>query len=132
MQYEKAAIAAAVLSIGIKESLYRRTVAIGERSRSSVLVANAWHHRGDALSSIVALCGILGASAGIAILDTCGGILVSGMILKAGLGMGWEAVQELSDASVQRDVINRIRRLATEISVRVVYFQYICTSMIFV
>ena len=118
MAYAWPALGVAVASVGVKEALYRRTLAVGKRSRSNVLVANAWHHRSDALSSVVAIAGIGGSMAGLPMFDTFGGILVSGMILKQGVSMGWDAIQELSDASVQRDVVDRIRKMTARLKVR--------------
>ena len=57
------AAAVAALSVGIKEALYRQTLTVATEVRSSTLAANAWHHRSDALSSVVALVGIGGAAA---------------------------------------------------------------------
>lgn len=56
------AAAVAAVSIGVKEYLFRATLAIGHEVRSSTLVANAWHHRTDALSSVVALAGLAGCA----------------------------------------------------------------------
>ena len=56
------AAAVAALSVGIKEALYRQTLTVATEVRSSTLAANAWHHRSDALSSVVALVGIGGAA----------------------------------------------------------------------
>ncbi|POM70121.1 Cation Diffusion Facilitator (CDF) Family, partial [Phytophthora palmivora] len=57
------AAGAAGVSIAAKEALFRATVKIGKQAKSKVLIANAWHHRTDALSSVVALGGILGSMA---------------------------------------------------------------------
>ena len=59
----------AALSVGVKEVLYQRTMVIASEVRSSTLAANAWHHRTDALSSVVALVGILGSACGAPFLD---------------------------------------------------------------
>jgi hypothetical protein len=49
-----AALAATVVSVGVKEALFWATLAVGKKSNSSVVIGNAWHHRSDALSSVVA------------------------------------------------------------------------------
>ena len=63
MQLGAAGVAA--LSVAIKEALYRQTLTVAAEVRSSTLAANAWHHRSDALSSVVALLGIGGAACGV-------------------------------------------------------------------
>ncbi|KAI8138890.1 hypothetical protein BJV82DRAFT_522683 [Fennellomyces sp. T-0311] len=73
----------ALSSVLVKEWLYRATLKIGRSERSEVLVANAWHHRSDALSSGVAMIAIGGSYAGISVLDPLGGLLVAGMIMKS-------------------------------------------------
>ncbi|KAI9908021.1 hypothetical protein PsorP6_016498 [Peronosclerospora sorghi] len=82
MQWALAASAAGV-SIAAKEALYRVTVKIGQQANSKVLIANAWHHRTDAISSVVALGGIMGSMAGIHLLDPSahGGILTNTSLL---------------------------------------------------
>eukprot|EP00750_Incisomonas_marina_P028298 INCI663.3.p1 GENE.INCI663.3~~INCI663.3.p1 ORF type:complete len:566 (+),score=115.68 INCI663.3:200-1897(+) len=115
IQYAGPALGVAAASVAVKELLYRKTLDVGKKSRSNVIIANAWHHRSDALSSVIAMAGIAGAMADIPVLDTFGGLLVSGMILKAGVEMGWDAVQELSDASVQqRDIVKQILRMTAQ------------------
>lgn len=63
MQLGAAGVAA--LSVAIKEALYRQTLMVAAEVRSSTLAANAWHHRSDALSSVVALLGIGGSACGV-------------------------------------------------------------------
>ena len=79
------ALGIALGSILCKELLYRYTLRIGKKINSGVLIANAYHHRSDAASSAVALVGIAGSLVGLPLLDPIGGLLVSGMILKAGI-----------------------------------------------
>ncbi|XP_057965905.1 metal tolerance protein 2 isoform X2 [Malania oleifera] len=89
-----------IVSIAVKEGLYRVTKRAGERVGSGLMKANAWHHRADAVSSIVALIGVGGSILGVKFLDPLAGLLVSGMILKAGLETGYQSVLELVDAAV--------------------------------
>ena len=93
------AAAVAGLSIVSKEWLFRVTKRIGLEQRSQVLLANAWHHRTDALSSVVALFALVGGAAGMPALDPLGGVIVSGMILKAGVDISLQSVKELVDNS---------------------------------
>jgi cation diffusion facilitator family transporter len=72
---------AAILSIVIKESMYHYTVWIGKREHSPALLSNAWDHRSDAFSSVAALLGILGALAGVEMLDPVAGIFIALLII---------------------------------------------------
>ncbi|KZV54355.1 hypothetical protein F511_03610 [Dorcoceras hygrometricum] len=89
-----------LISIAVKEGLYWITKMAGERTGSGLMKANAWHHRSDAVSSIVALVGVGGSILGVRFLDPLAGLLVSGMILKAGIESGYQSVLELVDAAV--------------------------------
>ena len=84
------AVWAASASILSKEILFRATAAIGKRINSPVLLANAWHHRSDALSSVVALMGIGGAMLGMPILDPLAGLVVAAMVSVMGIRIGME------------------------------------------
>ena len=79
LEHVPLAATAAIISIGIKEWLFRETVKVGEETNSNLLIANAWHHRSDAYSSIVALLGISGAYIGIPILDPIAGLFVASL-----------------------------------------------------
>jgi len=107
-------LAAAALGIIVKEALFRATVKIGVENRSQVVIANAWHHRSDAISSVVAFVGIGGAALGMPIWDPLAGFLVSGMIAKTGLEIGYEAVKELSDGTVEEELLETVRECALE------------------
>ena len=82
------ALWAAGISIVIKELLYQLTHRIGKKQNSRILIANAWHHRSDAVSSIAALIGITGATLGFPMLDPIAGFLVAGLIIKSGVDIG--------------------------------------------
>ncbi|KAL5983837.1 Photosystem II protein D1 [Asimina triloba] len=71
--------------------------------------ANAWHHRADAVSSVVTLIGVGGAVLGVQFLDPLAGLFVSGMILKAGLESGYQSILELVDAAVPGHLLAPIR-----------------------
>ena len=77
----------AVLSVGVKETLFQLTRQVGQQVRSSTVMANAWHHRSDALSSVVALAGLVGSMGGVSFLDPLAGVVVSGMIVKEGFAV---------------------------------------------
>jgi len=107
LQPTKIALVAAVISIVSKELLYRVTAKVGERLNSQVLIANAWHHRSDALSSVIAFVGIGGAMMGVPVLDSLAGLMVAGMLSLTGLQLGWESVKQLTDTA-ENDCIDEI------------------------
>lgn len=99
----KVALVAAVASIVLKEWAYRFTVKVGKRCRSEAVVANAWHHRSDALSSIGTMMGVGGAillGSHWAVLDPLAAIVVSIFIIKAAWSLVMQSVKELTDASL--------------------------------
>lgn len=105
------AIAAAAISIVVKEILYRYTVIVGRRIRSQAVIANAWHHRSDALSSVAVLIGVTGAQIrpGWHILDAYAALLVSFFIVKVGIDVLGGAMREFADTAPKPEVIGRIR-----------------------
>ena len=106
--------AAACVGVLAKEWLYRETMRIGVDIRSPALIANAWHHRSDAWSSLVALGGIGGTLCGLPLLDPVGGVIVAVMITKAGVEMGIDNLSQLTDASVEDDILEQIARTLAE------------------
>lgn len=101
----------AVISIVFKEALYHYSKIIGKRTNSRLLLANAWHHRTDAFSSIIALVGVSGAIFGYVFLDPIAGILVSGWILKAGFSIGYESLKELTDGETNEEIIIQVQEI---------------------
>ncbi len=101
-----AAILVALLSIGLKEYLYRWTNAEGRRLQSSALVANAWHHRSDALSSLPALFALVAANVrpDWTFVDMLGAVLVSLFIFRSAVAIAWPCLQELGDSAAPRPV----------------------------
>ncbi|KAI8323545.1 hypothetical protein GQ54DRAFT_103857 [Martensiomyces pterosporus] len=87
----------AVASIAVNEALFQATMKVGKRTKSNVLIANAWHHRSDALTSLVSVGAIGGAIMGFPILDAIGGLVVSGMLAKSGIEMTMAAIREITD-----------------------------------
>ena len=102
----KLALLAAVVSILVKEVLYRYTVVKGRKLDSQAVVANAWHHRSDALSSIGAAIGIGGAillGERWAVLDPLASIVVGGMLMKVAFDLLKDSMGELTDQSLSAD-----------------------------
>jgi cation diffusion facilitator family transporter len=109
------ALIMATLSIISKEWLYRITRSVGEETNSQVVIANAWHHRSDAYSSILAL-GSIGVAMyvpGMAAADAFAGLLVAGMICMTGAEIMGEAVNQLTDKS-DKQLIERLKTVALE------------------
>jgi cation diffusion facilitator family transporter len=111
---------AAALSIAVKETLFHVTLRAGRRCHSSLVIANAWHHRSDALSSVAAFAGILGARMGFPILDPAAAVVVAALIAKMALQLLVEAIREVTDATLERDILHElgadIRRLPGVVS----------------
>ena len=108
------ALWAAIVSIVSKEVLFRATARIGERLKSQVLMANAWHHRSDALSSVVAVVGIAGSLMGWRFLDPLAGVLVAGMVSWMGIRISIEALGQLTDTS-DYGVVQAVESVAREV-----------------
>lgn len=111
------ALAAAVASVVLKEWAYRFTVRVGRRCHSEAVVANAWHHRSDALSSVGTTVGIGGAiilGEKWAVLDPLTAIVVSFFIMKAAWGVLSKAVDELTDGSLPKETEDEIESIVNE------------------
>jgi len=108
------AAGAALFSIVVKEALFRWTRAVARRTGSKVVEANAWHHRSDALSSLVALAAIAGAILlpRWGFLDPVGSVIVALMIGVVGFRVILDAGRELTDAGVERELRERMEELA--------------------
>ncbi len=93
-----------------KEVLFRYMLAVAKRVRSSMLVANAWHARSDAASSLVVGVGIVGNLAGYPILDPIAAAIVGFMIVRMGWSFGWDALRDLMDRAVDEQEVEAIRQ----------------------
>ena len=97
-----------------KELLFRYMLAVAKRVKSSMLVANAWHARSDAASSLVVGLGILGNLAGYPILDPIAAAIVGFMVTKMGWTFGWDALHDLMDRAVNDEELAAIRQTLSE------------------
>lgn len=104
-----AAMWAAIVTLIGKEGLFRYMLKVAQRLRSPMLIANAWHARADALSSLVVAAGVGGALLGFTFADAVAAIVVGAMIVKAGLGFAWEAMRELIDTGLPAEEVAAIR-----------------------
>ncbi len=107
-----AALLAAVLSIAVKELLFVYTRRVARQIDSPALMASAWHHRSDALSSVGALVGIAGARMGMPILDPLASVVICVFIGKAALDIFRDAVDKMVDRSCGEETERAIRELA--------------------
>lgn len=105
------ALAAAAVSIALKEGLYHYTKKIGRRIQSPVVIANAWHHRSDALSSVAVLLGVGGAQLrpDWHILDAYAALVVSLLVFKVGFEILRDAVSEFTDTAPDPQALEKIR-----------------------
>jgi len=104
-----AALWAALVTLAAKEGLFRYMLRVAQRLRSPMLVANAWHARADALSSLVVAAGIGGALLGFGFADALAAIVVGAMIVKVGGGFAWNALRELIDTGLSDEEVQAIR-----------------------
>jgi cation diffusion facilitator family transporter len=93
-----------------KELLFRYMLSVAKKVKSSMLVANAWHARSDAASSLVVGIGIIGNLAGYPILDPIAALIVGFMVAKMGWSFGWDAMHDLMDRSVDEREVAAIRQ----------------------
>lgn len=111
---QMAALWVALAALAAKEALFRYMLAVAERVRSTMLVANAWHARSDAASSLVVAIGIVGSLSGLTILDPIAALIVGFMVGKMGWQFAWDALHDLMDRAASDEQVERIRSLVAE------------------
>ncbi|CAJ0822017.1 MAG: cation diffusion facilitator family transporter [Ralstonia sp.] len=94
-----------------KELLFRYMLAVAERVRSSMLIANAWHARSDAASSLVVALGIVGNLLGFPLLDPVAAFVVGLMVSRMGWQFGSDALHDLMDRAVDEETATEIREV---------------------
>ncbi len=109
-QVHAVALWVAGIALISKELLFRYMLAVAKRVKSSMLVANAWHARSDAASSLVVGIGIMGNLAGYPILDPIAALIVGFMVAKMGWEFGWSAMHDLMDRAVDDQEVAAIRQ----------------------
>ncbi|MEI6734921.1 MAG: cation diffusion facilitator family transporter [Comamonadaceae bacterium] len=97
-----------------KELLFRYMLSVAKRVKSSMLVANAWHARSDAASSLVVGVGIIGNLAGYPILDPIAALIVGFMVTRMGWGFSWDALHDLMDRAVDEQEVQAIGKTLLE------------------
>lgn len=103
------ALIAALVSIVLKEAMYWYTLVGAKKIGSSALMAGAWHHRSDALSSVGSFIGILGARLGLPVLDPIACIVICLFILKAAIDIFKDAVGKMTDKACDEKTIDEMR-----------------------
>ncbi|MBU1161030.1 MAG: cation diffusion facilitator family transporter, partial [Proteobacteria bacterium] len=108
------ALFGAGVSIVFKEALYHYTIRTGRRIKSQLIMANAWHHRSDAFSSVAVLIGVTGTLINPSwhILDAFAALLVSFFVVKVGLDILRDALREFTDTAPQPEIIGKIKQCA--------------------
>jgi cation diffusion facilitator family transporter len=108
---QKIAIYAAIFSIIVKEWMYRYTVKGAKKIESSALMADAWHHRSDAYSSIGTLVGVMGARMGYPIFDPIASIVICILISKVAIDIYKQAIDQLVDHCADAKTIEKIKSI---------------------
>ncbi|OQK15247.1 cation transporter [Methyloprofundus sedimenti] len=103
------AMGIAAISILANEWLYQYTKRIATFTRSKLLLANAWHHRSDAISSIVVLIGVAGSLLGYIWADAVAAVIVTLMVAKIGVNLVSDSIKELVDTSLSEEMVDKIR-----------------------
>jgi cation diffusion facilitator family transporter len=102
------ALSGAAVSIAVNEWMFWYSLKAAEQVKSDLMRANAWHHRSDAVSSIIVLIGIAGSMAGYPALDALGAIGVSLLIGKIAWSLGWAGIKELVDTGATAEQLEEI------------------------
>lgn len=105
------ALAAAVVSIAVKEWMYWYTVIAAKKINSGALKADAWHHRSDALSSVGALFGIAGARMGYPFLDSVASVVICAFVIKAAYDIFRDAIDKMLDTACDKDTVGKLRKI---------------------
>ena len=108
------ALIMAVISIAVKEWMYWYTRAAAKKINSGALMADAWHHRSDALSSIGAFIGIFGARMGYPVLDSAASLVICLFIVKAAYDIFKDAIDKMVDKSCDQETVQAMTKAAME------------------
>lgn len=108
------ALIAAIISIVVKEAMYWYTRQAAKKINSGALMADAWHHRSDALSSIGSFVGIFGARLGFPILDSAACLVICFFILKAAFAIFMDSIKKMTDTACDDALTEEIREIVLE------------------
>ena len=110
------AMTAAILSLAVKEWMFWYTRSVAKKINSGALMADAWHHRSDALSSVGAFIGILGARMGYPVFDPAASILICLFIFKAAADIFRDAAEKLVDHSCDKELEAQMRSVVLSLT----------------
>jgi cation diffusion facilitator family transporter len=113
-QVKVIALWVALAALLAKELLFRYMLGVGQKVRSSMLIANAWHARSDAAASLVVAIGIVGNLMGYTMLDPVAAMIVGFMVAKMGWGFSWDALHDLMDRAVDEESLKSIRQTLSD------------------
>ena len=105
------ALVAAIISILVKETMYWYTKLIAKKINSNALMADAWHHRSDALSSVGSLIGVAGAKLGFPILDPIASLIICIFIIKVAINILKDSTYRLVDKSVDEETLENMKSI---------------------
>jgi len=109
------AILSAVSSIVVKEAMYWYTRAGAKKIGSGALMADAWHHRSDALSSIGSVIALVGVKWGAPILDPIASIIISVFVVHAAVKIFCDAIAKMTDEALDAEQINKIKEIVENV-----------------
>lgn len=107
-------LVAAAVSVAAKEWIFRYTRHVGLKIRSDLIIANAWHSRTDAFSSIVVLVSTAGAMLGMIWLDVFAAVVIAGIIIHIGWKFTWDSVKELVDTGLSHEDTEMLKSIARD------------------
>ncbi|PPI85595.1 cation transporter [Marinobacter maroccanus] len=107
-------LVAAAASVAGKEWIFRYTRHVGLKIRSDLIIANAWHSRTDAFSSVVVLVSTAGAMLGMVWLDVFAAVVIAGIIIHIGWKFTWDSVKELVDTGLSREDTEMLKSIARD------------------
>jgi len=107
-------LVAAAVSVAGKEWIFRYTRHVGLKIRSDLIIANAWHSRTDAFSSVVVLISTAGAMLGMVWLDVFAAVVIAGIIIHIGWKFTWDSVKELVDTGLSQEDTELLKNIARD------------------
>ncbi len=110
-----AALVAAVASIGVKEAMYWYTRSAASKINSGALMADAWHHRSDALSSVGSFIGVLGARLGFPVLDPLASIIICVFIVKVAFDIFKDSMDKMVDRACDDETTEEMKRVVLSV-----------------
>ena len=108
------ALVAAIISIVVKEAMYWYTRSAANKIGSGAMLADAWHHRSDAMSSVGSFAGILGARLGMPLLDPLASVVICVFILKVAVDIFKDAISKMTDRSCDDDFVSELSAVILE------------------